>query len=1245
MAKKLAFILELENGAKLVSQVSDIELRYKALGQELRTTEKAILEFENASAKEQEALKATGVDIDKLNTKYKVLKAEQIDLRESKKKLNQDIRDQVKLFNDLGERVPEDSLLGLRRQYRGLRKEIDQMDTAARKSAQGLEKIAQAKGIKEQINEIGKSVGDFREQVGSYEKAVTSVFEKFGIGKGGGGGISKLAEPVLGLLGGGFPFGGGGVLDFLGPVGSDGLPQGKGADQGGGAIGELVGALGPQGLLATAGAATLIATADYVADITQEFEKLFQKVGQVTNIVGPELVGATAQIKAISDTYQVEFDEVLKAANATSKAFNSDIGDTLSLIQQGLAAGANFNDEYLDSLREYPRLVAEAGLSQEQFNEILIRSTQEGIYSDKGIDTVKEGNIRLREQTKATRKALTDAFGKEATDELLDGINTGAITTFEAIQEVSKGLTETQLTAEQTGAVLADVFGGPGEDAGLEFVKILQDVDGNLQDVINTSDVYSKIQQAQFDANLRLSTSQANIASQFAGSGTSLRTLGTEVKAFGSEVLDGLLLKVRTVGTEFSEGGFLRGLKQLASLNSAVPIITQAEVNQRLSDQEALRELNEGQAKAEEDRIARNKRGANGVKGLREEQAKLAAAIQDAKVKGEPYADLLEEYNSITEKLAAATDVLSKSVERGRKARDGEIGSIKDLKAQLSELNTEIEEAASPSQEILRRRDNLIEEIAAKEKAINAQTKDGKIKAAKEEIDILRDSAELQARLTIDNQKLLQEELKKIKVESEIAFLNEQLELEKNNAKAKEEIERDLQLKRLELQGINTNVSNINADVDLNSAVTTAQNIANAVSQSEEELQVRLSNIQILAENNRLQRRLDNEDLAANERIALENKIQANISEIEANELQLRSDQQIEAINSRLERELLSLLEQSESLEEFEKNKTEIILNAELERLEAERERKVEAGEELLQIDREIAEKELQIQQEKNKEIIDAQKKRIEQQKKFEQDLVGIQVDAFTGLGEAIGKFFGDAEASQKDFANVILLTVLDTVEKTINLYLAQILAGEIASKSFVGIATAGILSGIVRGALGAARAAIGSNEEGGLLIAAHSKGTIMRDPFSIRSHTRDDLKRGTIFQGYSHASKGEHFSVGGRINEAEYGEAIINKKSTQRFKPILSAINAYNGWGKAFQDGVVLGDEIGNVTPVSGFGKAEVRIPESQMQAFAEIVGNKNSEALTPIVENIVLNVISGLDESNRLQERQAAAERNGAI
>jgi hypothetical protein len=67
-------------------------------------------------------------------------------------------------------------------------------------------------------------------------------------------------------------------------------------------------------------------------------------------------------------------------------------------------------------------------------------------------------------------------------------------------------------------------------------------------------------------------------------------------------------------------------------------------------------------------------------------------------------------------------------------------------------------------------------------------------------------------------------------------------------------------------------------------------------------------------------------------------------------------------------------------------------------------------------------------------------------------------------------------------------------------------------------------------------------------------------------------FSKGDILKGRSHALGGIPFSIGGMLGfEAEGGEALINKKSTAMFAPILSEINAAGG-GKRFAAGGITG-------------------------------------------------------------------------
>lgn len=114
-------------------------------------------------------------------------------------------------------------------------------------------------------------------------------------------------------------------------------------------------------------------------------------------------------------------------------------------------------------------------------------------------------------------------------------------------------------------------------------------------------------------------------------------------------------------------------------------------------------------------------------------------------------------------------------------------------------------------------------------------------------------------------------------------------------------------------------------------------------------------------------------------------------------------------------------------------------------------------------------------------------------------------------------------------------------------------------------------------------------------------------------------LTNGGMFQGASHANGGVKFAVGGRIMEAEGGEAIINKRSTARFRPILSAINSYNGNGVKFADGglinsgekFAMGGELRSIQQmVSGGGSSKVVMVESDVTKTQGRVSSLEAQA-----------------------------------
>lgn len=261
---------------------------------------------------------------------------------------------------------------------------------------------------------------------------------------------------------------------------------------------------------------------------------------QFTEKSGEDLKAYRTEVQAIADFYGKDFKEVLIGANAVSKQFGISAEESLKLIQDGFIAGADANGEFLDTLREYPAYFKEAGISAETFIAITAQAAKSGIYSDKGVDVIKEGNLRIREMTTATAAAL-EGIGISA-DEVQEQLKSGQKTTFDIIQMVSERLNELPDSASVVGTALADIFGGPGEDAGLQYIRTLKDIKTNLGDVKAETGELGKAQEDMIESQKLLSK---ELALLFDATGGSFETMSAKIKSSIASMTADLLSFVR----------------------------------------------------------------------------------------------------------------------------------------------------------------------------------------------------------------------------------------------------------------------------------------------------------------------------------------------------------------------------------------------------------------------------------------------------------------------------------------------------------------------------------------------------------------------------------------------------------------------------------------------------------------------------------------------------------------------------
>lgn len=635
-----------------MSKVIGFQIVIDGLGKTVETA----TELKRAIADVNAELKKT-TDVQEI----KKLEAKLVDLKAAQMEVNKVVKEQIKSRNE--EITATDKANGA---YRKLSKELnDQRNRYKDLAAAEQESSQEAKDLLVSINNLDKklkgidaTVGQFQRNVGGYTEALGQFFPKLG---------GTLGQ-VTGTIGG--------------------LSQGiNGLTQTTGAFNKSLGAIGIA-LTLFSGISEIFQS---INESVAETKELSNQVAGFTGATGNVLTDFVSKSKAISTTYKKDVNEITVAANTASKALGIGFNEALDAIEAGFRKGADSNGEFLDNLKEYPAQFAAAGLSIKDYLAISIEAANQGIYSDKGLDVVKEFGLRIREQTKTSKDALVGAFGEEFTGELFDNLNNGSITTAEALSLVSGKMGDTEIAGDKLQTVIADVFGEAGEDAGLAYILSLEKILKNTDDVTKSTNQYQTQQEILYQTNLDLEASQSELNESFTKFGGEFTIISSKAKIFFNNLLGGLLdfanefpatLKAMGAGltTFFTTGSISGALK-------ANRDVFRAE-KQKIDKEDKL-----AIEKAEKDRIALEKQNAEEQKKRLKAQNKELSTTAN---KGGR--DAAKEYAAGS--LAALEDERSKLQTAFSNAVVGS-GTQKELAVKLSAINNQIKSAVEQQNQIL----------------------------------------------------------------------------------------------------------------------------------------------------------------------------------------------------------------------------------------------------------------------------------------------------------------------------------------------------------------------------------------------------------------------------------------------------------------------------------------------------------------------------------------------------------------
>lgn len=168
------------------------------------------------------------------------------------------------------------------------------------------------------------------------------------------------------------------------------------------------------------------------------------------------------------------------------------------------------------------------------------------------------------------------------------------------------------------------------------------------------------------------------------------------------------------------------------------------------------------------------------------------------------------------------------------------------------------------------------------------------------------------------------------------------------------------------------------------------------------------------------------------------------------------------------------------------------------------------------------------VQEQLQKDLSDAEVEEQEEANKkkaaLQEDQMKMMADMIQTMGDGLSEFFESEDKSLHSFLKSMLTSILDAIEIAVNAYFAQILAKEIASKSWGGVASAAALMALIKAAFAGAKALVKGFSTGGYV------------------------------QG---AGTGTSDSIPARLSN---GESVMTAKATSMFSPILSAFNQLGG-------------------------------------------------------------------------------------
>lgn len=434
---------------------------------------------------------------------YAILEQQTKSLRKQKQDLSQAVQNEIKQQNML-----DGSLRSMRAQLSTLTKQYDALSKAER------DNVNVGGKLKTQINAITKELKSAEEgteryyrNVGNYKNA---ILDTIGANTMFGSSLTNIVN-IEGGFKGAMAAMGNSVKAFSASLGA---------------------LLTNPVFLTVAGIAGAGVAFKWWYDYNDGLAEATRLTREFTGLTGKELSDLRDGIQATADTYGKDYMDVLRGVDTITAHWHTTQQEALDALNKGFASGADLSGNMLSLLTQYAPTLKDAGFSVEQVLA-LIQQTRSGIFSEQGLEAIKQASARLRNMTTSTKDSLR-GIGIDA-DDLAHKLATRQMDIGDAIKLVAHQLKTVGTNSQEAGAVMSDVFGRQGKFASQEMIKGLEDIEMNLDIVKQRTGEWGEDMDALREKDEQLNQAVADL---FDVTGQGFEHTQAQAKLF---VKDGLL--------------------------------------------------------------------------------------------------------------------------------------------------------------------------------------------------------------------------------------------------------------------------------------------------------------------------------------------------------------------------------------------------------------------------------------------------------------------------------------------------------------------------------------------------------------------------------------------------------------------------------------------------------------------------------------------------------------------------------